>query len=132
MNIDSLGPIVINKDGTLSRVTNWETLTEPEKCATKRMLAKRNLERRSLLESTNTSMSGRDAAETAPDSLEQKILSKRVVADPISPDNEVSHSSFPAEYRVIKPGTLVTRDMREDRLNIHTDENDKVTHTTMG
>lgn len=42
----SLGPIVLNVDGTMSRVSNWHEMTEPERCATKRMIVKRNDARR--------------------------------------------------------------------------------------
>ncbi|ORY78208.1 hypothetical protein BCR37DRAFT_382480 [Protomyces lactucae-debilis] len=48
--LDSLGPIVLNTDGSLSRIGNWDQMTEPERCATKRMVAKRNLARKKMLE----------------------------------------------------------------------------------
>lgn len=50
VKLDQLGPIVLNKDGTMSRVNNWAEMTEPEKCATKRMIAKRNLLRKEELQ----------------------------------------------------------------------------------
>lgn len=49
VKIPELGPIVINADGTMSRLNNWHEMTEPEKCATKRMIAKRNESRRKEL-----------------------------------------------------------------------------------
>lgn len=48
--LDHLGPIVINKDGTLSRITNWDQMTDQEKAGTVKMLAKRNAQRRKDLE----------------------------------------------------------------------------------
>jgi hypothetical protein len=50
ISFDHLGPIVLNTDGTLSRIGNWDQMTEPERCATKRMVARRNLERKKMLE----------------------------------------------------------------------------------
>lgn len=41
---DALGPMVVNSDGTLSRITNWAELTEGERERTVRLLVKkRNL-----------------------------------------------------------------------------------------
>jgi predicted Fe-S protein YdhL (DUF1289 family) len=37
--------MVVNADGTLSRITNWEKMTEIEQKNTIRILAKRNKER---------------------------------------------------------------------------------------
>ncbi|KAI0820132.1 hypothetical protein BC628DRAFT_1423200 [Trametes gibbosa] len=39
---DSLGPVVVNKDGTLSRIANWESMTSVEKERTLRILVARN------------------------------------------------------------------------------------------
>ncbi|KAI8825215.1 uncharacterized protein EV422DRAFT_564545 [Fimicolochytrium jonesii] len=43
--LDHLGPIVVNSDGTLSRIKNWETLTESERANMVRVLGKRNAAR---------------------------------------------------------------------------------------
>ncbi|PYH73993.1 uncharacterized protein BO88DRAFT_401571 [Aspergillus vadensis CBS 113365] len=40
--LDHLGPVVVNQDGTLSRISNWEAMTEIEKKNTLRVLGKRN------------------------------------------------------------------------------------------
>ncbi|KAM3422398.1 hypothetical protein BST61_g2750 [Cercospora zeina] len=42
VKLDHLGPLVVNKDGTLSRISNWEAMTQQEKKATLRILGKRN------------------------------------------------------------------------------------------
>lgn len=43
LGIASLGPLVVNKDGTLSRLDNWEQMTEPERKKTVQYLKKRNM-----------------------------------------------------------------------------------------
>ncbi|KIO20279.1 hypothetical protein M407DRAFT_30071 [Tulasnella calospora MUT 4182] len=42
VKLDRLGPLVVNSDGTLSRIANWEDMTEIEKERTYRILLKRN------------------------------------------------------------------------------------------
>lgn len=42
VTLDHLGPMVVNKDGSLSRIANWETMSEKEKKNTLRVLGKRN------------------------------------------------------------------------------------------
>ncbi|EGN94700.1 hypothetical protein SERLA73DRAFT_143559 [Serpula lacrymans var. lacrymans S7.3] len=42
LKLDELGPIVVNHDGTLSRIANWATMTEEEKRRTMRVVAARN------------------------------------------------------------------------------------------
>ncbi|KAK7550266.1 hypothetical protein IWX92DRAFT_375105 [Phyllosticta citricarpa] len=42
IKLDALGPMVVNKDGTLSRIANWQKMTEIEKKNTLRILGKRN------------------------------------------------------------------------------------------
>jgi hypothetical protein len=43
--LDHLGPMVVNKDGTISRITNWDGMAEIEKKNTLRILQKRNKQR---------------------------------------------------------------------------------------
>ena len=43
--LDHLGPIVVNRDGSISRISNWDKMTEAEQESTKRRIAKRNVER---------------------------------------------------------------------------------------
>lgn len=43
--LDHLGPMVVNKDGTISRITNWDKMAEVEKKNTLRILQKRNKQR---------------------------------------------------------------------------------------
>ncbi|BFZ58533.1 hypothetical protein PYCC9005_005596 [Savitreella phatthalungensis] len=62
----------------------------------------------------------------------KELVGKVMVRDAASSKNEVSHSKLPECYRICPPGTMMTRDFREERLNVFTDEQDKVTHTTRG
>lgn len=48
--LDHLGPIVLNLDGTVSRITNWDEMTEEEQKRTLRVVAKRNKARRAKLQ----------------------------------------------------------------------------------
>jgi hypothetical protein len=50
VKLDHLGPLVVNKNGTLSRIANWEQMAEIEKQNTLRILGKRNMLRREALE----------------------------------------------------------------------------------
>lgn len=42
VKLDHLGPMVVNRDGTLSRISNWEHMSEIERQNTLRVLGKRN------------------------------------------------------------------------------------------
>lgn len=42
VKLDHLGPMVVNRDGTLSRIANWEQMSEMERRNTLRILGKRN------------------------------------------------------------------------------------------
>lgn len=45
VKLDHLGPLVVNTDGTLARISNWAQMTEMERKNTVRVLGKRNKER---------------------------------------------------------------------------------------
>jgi hypothetical protein len=45
VKLDHLGPMVVNADGTLARISNWAGMTEMEQKATLRVIGKRNQER---------------------------------------------------------------------------------------
>lgn len=45
VSLDHLGPMVVNVDGTLSRISNWDKMTEMEQKSTLRVLGKRNKQR---------------------------------------------------------------------------------------
>jgi hypothetical protein len=54
VSLDHLGPMVVNKDGTISRITNWDAMSDMEKKNTLRILQKRNKERRDALNEAPT------------------------------------------------------------------------------
>jgi len=60
VTLDHLGPMVVNTDGTLSRIANWEGMTEIERKTTLRVLGKRNKQR---LEALNAAGVGVNAGE---------------------------------------------------------------------
>ncbi|KAL0257692.1 hypothetical protein SLS55_006855 [Diplodia seriata] len=45
VKLDALGPMVVNSDGSLSRIANWERMAEIERRNTLRVIGKRNRER---------------------------------------------------------------------------------------
>ena len=47
--LDAMGPLVVNRDGTMGRIGNWAGMTEHEKAQTLRLLGKRNKERMDIL-----------------------------------------------------------------------------------
>ncbi|KAF2258336.1 hypothetical protein CC78DRAFT_479039 [Lojkania enalia] len=54
VKLDHLGPMVVNRDGTLSRIANWEHMTEIERQNTLRILGKRNQLRMEALKGEET------------------------------------------------------------------------------
>ena len=49
VTVDKLGPVVINADGTISRITNWHDMTAAEQQRTLRVIGKRNRSRTAAL-----------------------------------------------------------------------------------
>lgn len=49
MKLDHLGPMVINVDGTMSRIANWAEMAEIERRNTWRIIGRRNKERLEVL-----------------------------------------------------------------------------------
>lgn len=43
--LSAMGPLVVNVDGTVSRITNWAEMTDAERETTFRMVGKRNQKR---------------------------------------------------------------------------------------
>ena len=55
VKMDNLGPIILNSDGTMSRINGWENLTEGERERSLRLIAKRNKARKeSLMQAEET------------------------------------------------------------------------------
>uniref|UniRef100_A0A6U2YS01 Uncharacterized protein n=1 Tax=Lotharella globosa TaxID=91324 RepID=A0A6U2YS01_9EUKA len=49
LKFDKLGPMVLNNDGTISRITNWDKMTDREKETTYKIISRRNKARREKL-----------------------------------------------------------------------------------
>ncbi|KAI1308007.1 hypothetical protein EDD11_004343 [Mortierella claussenii] len=45
LKLDILGPVVVNEDGSMSRIDNWHEMAEIEKANVRRILLKRNAQR---------------------------------------------------------------------------------------
>lgn len=58
VKLDHLGPLVVNQDGSLSRISNWDKMTEIEKKNTLRVLGKRNQQRLEALKAANNGNAG--------------------------------------------------------------------------
>jgi hypothetical protein len=50
VKLDHMGPLVVNKDGTLSRISNWAEMADVERQNTLRILGKRNQLRKEALQ----------------------------------------------------------------------------------
>ncbi|KAJ1031333.1 hypothetical protein NDA18_002549 [Ustilago nuda] len=42
IKLDHLGPMIVNSDGTISRIANWQNMSDIEKERSLRLLSKRN------------------------------------------------------------------------------------------
>jgi len=49
VQMDDMGPIIINADGSMRRIANWDKMTESEQAVAWRRISKRNEERRKIL-----------------------------------------------------------------------------------
>mmetsp|Transcript_11906 Transcript_11906/g.16926 ORF Transcript_11906/g.16926 Transcript_11906/m.16926 type:complete len:149 (-) Transcript_11906:106-552(-) len=49
IRFEELGPVILNTDGSMRRIDNWDNLTEREREVTWRRISKRNEERRKIL-----------------------------------------------------------------------------------
>jgi hypothetical protein len=47
--LDELGPIILNTDGTMGRISNWAQFTETERAQALRLVAARNKKRKEAL-----------------------------------------------------------------------------------
>jgi hypothetical protein len=65
LRLDELGPIILNEDGTISRISNWDELTQREKDKTFKMISKRNAERAKVLSSKLASRSIHDEEQSS-------------------------------------------------------------------
>ncbi|KAL6910452.1 hypothetical protein GGI43DRAFT_11566 [Trichoderma evansii] len=49
VKLDALGPLVVNVDGTMSRISNWDKMADIERQNTLRIIGKRNQQRLAAL-----------------------------------------------------------------------------------
>lgn len=94
------------------------------------------LERQQLISTASLSKAHRKKDMGDPQDLHKRytnlLVGQTLVSDASSSKNTVAHDSLPAKRRICPPGTMMTRDFHEDRLNVFTDKDDKVTHVTVG
>ncbi|KAL1836575.1 hypothetical protein VTJ49DRAFT_4915 [Mycothermus thermophilus] len=60
-----------------------------------------------------------------------KLVGK-TISDGPSSETTFCKTELPQETRVIQPGSIVTKDFRENRLNVHVNEDGTVSHVTKG
>jgi len=65
VSLDHLGPIVVNVDGTLARITNWHEMTDMERRNTGVVVAKRNIQRLEALKAKGVDVNFNGNNETA-------------------------------------------------------------------
>ncbi|KJA22147.1 hypothetical protein HYPSUDRAFT_41289 [Hypholoma sublateritium FD-334 SS-4] len=68
--LDALGPMVVNTDGTLSRIANWAQMTPPERERTLRVLSARN---RLRLANEETKQRAETAQDATPKSTDARL-----------------------------------------------------------
>lgn len=66
VSLDHLGPMVVNVDGTMSRISNWDKMAEIEKTATLRIIGKRNKQRLEALKQARAQAEGEAKEEEKP------------------------------------------------------------------
>jgi hypothetical protein len=54
LSLEDLGPMVVQTDGTVRRITNWETMTKQEQDSTMRVITARNRKRLAALKETTS------------------------------------------------------------------------------
>ncbi|TRX94641.1 hypothetical protein FHL15_004413 [Xylaria flabelliformis] len=68
LRLDHLGPLVVNEDGTLSRIANWEKMADIERENTLRILGKRNQMRLAKLRAAKESGNSENVSENVTES----------------------------------------------------------------
>ncbi|CAM1507463.1 Fc.00g071040.m01.CDS01 [Cosmosporella sp. VM-42] len=60
-----------------------------------------------------------------------KLVGKKI-SDEESSETVFCKRDLPEETRIIEPGTMVTKDFKENRLNVHLKEDGTVSHVAHG
>ena len=69
IQLTELGAIIINSDGTMSKIENWNELTDLEKARSLRLIAKRNAKRKAQLEQMENQPKDRSEMEESQETL---------------------------------------------------------------
>ncbi|KAJ4257379.1 hypothetical protein ACHAPJ_006171 [Fusarium lateritium] len=72
---------------------------------------------------------------TSGDSAEDwqnKLVGKKLSDEETSTETVFAKRDLPKETRVIEPGTMVTKDFKENRLNVHLKDDGTVSHVVKG
>ncbi|KAG0276460.1 hypothetical protein BGZ95_007507 [Linnemannia exigua] len=72
IKLDLLGPVVVNEDGTMSRIDNWHEMADIEKANVRRILLKRNESRLTRLRAERDKAIAAEEAAAAADSSNDK------------------------------------------------------------
>ncbi len=62
VSLDNLGPVILNADGSMSRIANWDKMAPVEQETAWRLITKRNAERRKALEEQQAAAAASAAA----------------------------------------------------------------------
>jgi hypothetical protein len=65
VKLDALGPVVVNSDGTMARISTWHEMTGAEQQKTMRVIGKRNQSRMKKLREAEERVEEQAAAEVA-------------------------------------------------------------------
>ncbi|KAF5659273.1 pua rna binding domain-containing protein [Fusarium denticulatum] len=63
---------------------------------------------------------------------QNKLIGKKLSDEETSTENVFAKRDLPQETRIIEPGMMVTKDFKEDRLNVHLKDDGTVSHVVKG
>ncbi|CAG7555364.1 uncharacterized protein B0J16DRAFT_389678 [Fusarium flagelliforme] len=61
-----------------------------------------------------------------------KLVGKKLSDEESSTETVFAKRDLPQETRIIEPGMMVTKDFKEDRLNVHLKDDGTVSHVVKG
>ncbi|KAF7551811.1 hypothetical protein G7Z17_g4771 [Cylindrodendrum hubeiense] len=63
---------------------------------------------------------------------QNKLVGKKLTDDDASNETVFCKRDLPQETRIIEPGMMVTKDFKENRLNVHLKDDGTVSHVVHG
>ncbi|EGU85246.1 hypothetical protein FOQG_07766 [Fusarium oxysporum f. sp. raphani 54005] len=63
---------------------------------------------------------------------QNKLVGKKLSDEETSTETVFAKRELPQETRIIEPGMMVTKDFKEDRLNVHLKDDGTVSHVVKG